>query len=247
MVRNVCLTIEYDGTRFCGWQAQRKRKRKTVQEEIEKAGKRLFGKKISLTGAGRTDSGVHAQAQTANFRIDSNLPLRNIKKGLNRYLPKDIAILSAEEVKPGFHSRFNAKEKLYRYTIINREVRSPLVNRYATIVSYDIDLRAMRKGASYLIGKKDFKSFQAVDKKEKDSVRKITRLSITSKPPLIEIYIQANGFLYNMVRNIVGTLIDVGRGRTKPEIVKEILKKKHRASAGQTAPAKGLCLVKVIY
>jgi len=218
-----------------------------VQEEIEKAGKRLFGKKISLIGSGRTDSGVHAQAQIANFKVDSNLPLRNIKKGLNSHLPKDIAILSAEEVKSNFHARFNAKEKLYRYTIINRKVRSPLLNRHAALVFYDLDLKAMRKGASYLIGKKDFKSFQASNKKEKDSVRKITSLNITGKSPLIEIYIQANGFLYNMVRNIVGTLIDVGRGRTKPEAVKEILKKKHRASAGQTAPAKGLCLVKVIY
>ncbi|MFC1621022.1 tRNA pseudouridine(38-40) synthase TruA, partial [Candidatus Omnitrophota bacterium] len=123
MIRNIRLTIEYDGTRFCGWQAQRKRtphhslrsgagqKIKTVQEEIEKAGKRLFGKKISLTGAGRTDSGVHAEAQTANFSIDSSLPLHNIKKGLNNYLPKDIAILSADDVKSSFHSRFNAKEK----------------------------------------------------------------------------------------------------------------------------------------
>jgi len=247
VTRNIRLTIEYDGTRFCGWQAQRKRKRKTVQEEIEKAGKRLFGKKISLIGSGRTDSGVHAQAQIANFKVDSNLPLRNIKKGLNSHLPKDIAILSAEEVKSNFHARFNAKEKLYRYTIINRKVRSPLLNRHAALVFYDLDLKAMRKGASYLIGKKDFKSFQASNKKEKDSVRKITSLNITGKSPLIEIYIQANGFLYNMVRNIVGTLIDVGRGRTKPEAVKEILKKKHRASAGQTAPAKGLCLVKVIY
>ncbi|MBU1147453.1 MAG: tRNA pseudouridine(38-40) synthase TruA, partial [Candidatus Omnitrophica bacterium] len=231
------------------WQTQRlKAKRlKTIQEEIEIAAKKLFGENITLIGAGRTDSGVHAQAQTANFRTDSNLPLRNIKKGLNRYLPKDIAILSVDDVKISFHSRFDAKEKLYKYTIINRKVRSPLINRHAALVSYDLDLKAMRRGASYLIGKKDFKSFQASDKKEKDSVRKITRLNITAKSPLIEIYIQANGFLYNMVRNIVGTLIDVGRGKTRPEAVKEILKKRHRASAGQTAPAKGLCLVKVIY
>ncbi len=248
MTRNIRLTIEYDGTRFCGWQTQRKDKRsKTVQEEIEKAAKKLFGKKIKLIGSGRTDSGVHAEAQVANFKIDSQLPLVNIKKGLNSYLNKDIAVLSAEAVKPGFHARFDAKKKLYRYTIVNRKVRSPLSNRQAALISYDLDIRSMRKAAKYLIGKKDFKSFQASDKKRAGSVRTITRLDIYCRPPLIEIYIQADGFLYNMVRNITGTLIDVGRGRIFPEEVLDILAKRHRSLAGQKAPAKGLCLVRVSY
>lgn len=247
MTRNIRLTIEYDGTRFCGWQSQRKEKRKTVQEEIEKAGYKLFGKKINLIGAGRTDSGVHAEAQAANFKIDSNLLLRNIKRGLNSYLPKDIAITAVDEVDISFHSRFDAKEKLYRYTILNRKIRSPLLKQHSAFVSYDLNINYMRKAAKYLIGRKDFKSFQASDKKEKSSIRTIKKLTIVSKPPLIEIYIQADGFLYNMVRNIVGTLIDVGRGRMKPDKVKEILSKRRRALAGQTAPAKGLCLVRVYY
>ena len=247
-MRNIRLTIEYDGTRFSGWQTQLAGKKiKTVQEEIENAAKKLFGKNITLTGAGRTDSGVHAEAQAANFKIDSALPLCNIKRGLNSYLPRDIAILSADDAKPNFHARFDAKEKLYRYTIINRKVRSPLLKRYAALISYDLDIDAMKKAARYLVGKKDFKSFQASDRKAKDSVRTIKRIDVIDKPPLIDIYIQADGFLYNMVRNIVGTLIDVGRGRIMPEDVKAILSRRHRPAAGQTAPAKGLCLMKVIY
>ena len=248
MIHNIHLTIEYDGTRFCGWQSQRRGKKlKTIQEEIEKAGKCLFGKRIKVAGAGRTDSGVHAEAQSASFKIDSNLPLRNIKRGLNSYLPKDIAVVSTEAVKLDFHPRFDAKEKLYRYIIINRKIRSPLLKRHAALVSYDLDIDAMKAAARYFIGKKDFKSFQASDKKEKGSVRTITRCNVVNKSPIIEVYIQADGFLYNMVRNIVGTLIDVGRGRTKPGEVKVILSKRERRAADQTAPAKGLCLVKVFY
>lgn len=259
MTRNIRLTIEYDGTRLCGWQRQNRRKGpsgrqrsgkgplKTVQEEIEKAAFGLFGKRIRLIGAGRTDSGVHAEAQVANFKIDTRLPLFNIKKGLNSHLPQDISVLLAEDAGPSFHARFDAREKLYRYTIVNRKERAPLSRRHAALVSYDLDVKAIRKAAGYLIGRKDFRSFQASDKKKKTSVRTVKKLYIVHRGPLIEIYIRADGFLYNMVRNIVGTLIDVGRGRIRPEAIKDILSKRHRAAAGSTAPAKGLCLMKVFY
>ncbi len=248
MMRNIRLTIEYDGTRFSGWQSQANSKNlKTIQEEIEKAGKKLFGKKINLIGAGRTDSGVHAQAQVANFRIKSHLPLINIKRGLNHRLPKDIAIISAEVVKLSFNSRFNAKGKIYRYRIMNRDTRSPILQRFSAFSSYDFDINAMKKASKYFVGKKDFKSFQASSKKKVSSVRTIKTLQIIKNSPLIEIYVEGDGFLYNMVRNIVGTLIDVGRGKIRPDKVKEILSKKHRPLAGQTAPAKGLCLLKVMY
>ena len=247
-MRNICLTIEYDGTRFYGWQRQNTTKTyRTAQEEIEKAARKLFGKKVNVIGAGRTDSGVHAEAQVANFKVESNLPLYNVKRGLNSYLPKDIAIISAEEAGPDFHARFHAREKLYRYTIINRKERSPLKRRFAALVSYDLDLGAIKKAAKYLIGTKDFKSFQASNTKTKDSVRSIKKIHVVAKPPTLEIWIQANGFLYNMVRNIVGTLVDIGRGRIAPEAVKDILSKRHRPAAGATAPAKGLCLVRVFY
>ncbi|MEE8317990.1 MAG: tRNA pseudouridine(38-40) synthase TruA [Candidatus Omnitrophota bacterium] len=247
-MRNICLTIEYDGTRFCGWQRQTSRGRsRTVQEEIEKAAKKLFGKKIKLMGAGRTDSGVHAEGQVANFKVDSDLPLRNIKRGLNSLLPRDIAICSIEAKGPSFHARFDAKGKLYRYTILNKKERSPLWKRYTTFCSYGLDINAMRKAARYFIGRKDFRSFQASDKRNGNSVRTVKRLNLISKGSLIEIYIQADGFLYNMVRNIAGTLIDVGRGRIAPEETRDILSKTYRPAAGQTAPSKGLCLIKVFY
>lgn len=265
-MRNIKLTIEYDGTGFNGWQTQRvtksprttgvrgrqghkvtRRRLRTIQEEIEKAGKKLFGKKISLIGAGRTDSGVHAKAQVANFKIDSELSLKNIKNGLNSLLPRSISVVSIETVPLRFHSRFDSKGKLYRYTILNRKARSPLLERYAAFISYDLDISMMKKAAKLLLGKKDFRSFQASDKRKRGSVRTVRAIKIISKPPIIEIDILADGFLYNMARNIAGTLIEVGRGRFKPEQIKEILEKRRRPLAGHTAPAKGLCLEKVIY
>ena len=256
-MRNIKLIIEYDGAGFNGWQAQKStraqehqsasKRLKTAQGEIEKAAKKLFGKTISLISASRTDSGVHAKAQVANFRTDSKLGLDNIKNGLNSFLPRQISIISSEKVPLKFHSRFDSTGKLYKYSIMNRRSRSPLFVRHSAFVPYDLNVNAMKKAAKYLIGKKDFKSFQASDKKEKDSVRHIKKIEIISRPPLIEIYIRADGFLYNMARNIAGTLIEVGRGRFEPETVKEILEKKHRPLAGQTAPAKGLCLEKVFY
>lgn len=255
-MRNIRLIIEYDGTDFNGWQAQRvtsyrpqatSKRLKTVQEEIERAAKKLFGKKISLIGASRTDAGVHAKAQAANFRIDSSLPLNKIKNGLNSLLSRRISIISADEAGLKFHSRFDSKGKLYKYTILNRKSRSPLLERYAAYFSYDLDISAMKKAARYLTGKKDFKSFQASDKKEKGSIRTIKKIKIISRPPLVEIYVHGDGFLYNMVRNIAGTLMDAGRGRFKPEEIREILRKKYRPFAGHTAPAKGLCLEKVFY
>nr|MBU1328116.1 tRNA pseudouridine(38-40) synthase TruA [Candidatus Omnitrophota bacterium] len=247
-MRNIKLIIEYDGSGFNGWQAQVQGKRlRTIQEEIEKAGKRLFGKNISLTGSSRTDAGVHAKAHVANFRIISNLPLNNIINGLNSFLPWSISIISAEDVELKFHSRKDSKWKIYKYTILSRRVRSPLFSKYAAFVPYDLDIAAMKKASKYLIGRKDFKSFQTADKQKRVSIRTVKKIQIISNLPIIDIYIQADGFLYNMARNIVGTLIEVGRGRFKPEQVREILAKRHRSSAGQTAPAKGLCLERVFY
>lgn len=245
MTRNIRLTIEYDGTKFFGWQKQAAKR--TVQEEIQKAAERLFRKKIRLIGAGRTDSGVHAEAQTANFKIDTDLPLENVRNGLNRYLPKDIAVVSAQDARPDFHARFHARGKIYRYTIVNRKARSPLKARQAGFLPYKLDIKAMRKAAGHFIGKKDFRSFQARDKKERHSVRAIKKIDIFKKVSLIEIYIQADGFLYKMARNIVGTLIEVGKGKISPGEVRYILSKKCRRDAGPTAPAKGLCLVEVLY
>ncbi|MFH1478154.1 MAG: tRNA pseudouridine(38-40) synthase TruA [Candidatus Omnitrophota bacterium] len=246
-MRNIKLLIEYDGTRFSGWQIQSKARKKTIQQEIQKACEKLLGEKVIVIGSGRTDSGVHAKAQAANFRTKSNLSLHNIKRGLNSYLPKEICVLKVEEAGLDFHAQFDAKGKLYKYTIFNRKERSPLNDRYSTFITYDLDISKMKKAAKYLVGKKDFKSFQASDKKERSSVRTIKRLDIIKKGDIIEILIDADGFLYNMVRNIVGTLIDVGRGRIASPHLKHILNSRNRSSAGETVPAKGLCLERVFY
>ena len=162
-------------------------------------------------------------------------------------MPGSISVTSAEDVKLEFHSRKDSKGKIYKYRILNRRMRSPLFSKYAAFVPYNLNINNMKKASRYLIGRKDFKSFQTTDKKEKASVRTVKKIQIISNPPIIDIYIQADGFLYNMARNIAGTLIEVGRGRFKPEKVKEILAKRHRSSAGQTATAKGLCLEEVVY
>ncbi len=246
-MRNIKLTIEYDGTRFSGWQAQVSTKRKTIQEEIALACKKLLGESVNLIGSSRTDAGVHAIAQVANFRSNSKLPLNNIKRGLNSFLPRDISILEAQEAPLKFHAQHDAKSKAYRYTIINSKVRSPLMNRYASLVSYGLDIKKMKRSSKCLIGKHNFKSFQATDNVERHSIRTIKRLDIIKKDSVIEILVEGDGFLYNMVRNIVGTLIEVGRGYLRPEDVKAILYKKDRFFAGPTAPSKGLTLVKIYY
>ncbi len=255
-MRNIKLTIEYDGTRYNGWQRQSsrisksrtdKRGLKTIQEEIEKALKRLIKEEVVLNGAGRTDSGVHAEAQIANFKTKSTLSIKNIRDGLNSLLPEDIAVKRVEEVGLDFDSRFDSKGKLYRYRIFNAAVRSPLSDRYITLVSYPLDIFKMKKESRMLIGRHDFRAFQASSRKDSNSVRNLKRLDIVKKGRFIDFYIEADGFLHNMVRNIVGTLIEVGRGRFPAGSLKKILSSKSRGSAGPTAPAEGLCLLKVKY
>ena len=246
-MRNIKLTIEYEGTRYCGWQVQNRHSAKTIQETIEKALQKILQEKIKLIGSGRTDSGVHALGQTANFKTKSGLNCTNIQNGLNSILPKDIRIKQAKEVSLGFHARFSAQSKLYCYTIVNNSYVSPFLNRYAYLVKFPLDTERVRQAIKYLIGRHNFRSFQAVDKKEIAAVRTIKRLNIIKKKDIIYLNIEANGFLHKMVRNIVGTLIEVGRRRLKAEDIKAILKAKNRIHAGPCAPAKGLCLVEVKY
>lgn len=257
-MRNIKLTVGYEGTRYAGWQAQRKStdKKKTIQEAIEKVLSRILQESIKVIGSGRTDAGVHAFAQVANFKTNSALECRNIQKGLNSLLPADIRISRAEEVPAVFHSRFAAQSKLYRYNIVNGAVISPFMDRYAYWVRYPLDVSGMNCAAGYLLGRHNFRSFQAVDKKEKSAIRTLKRLDIVAgsyktavgvEEQVISIDIEADGFLYRMVRNIVGTLIDVGRGKLNPGEMKKILAVKNRAYAGPCAPAKGLCLVEVRY
>lgn len=248
-MRNIKITIEYNGTDLSGWQYQPGPYGRTVQGDIEKALKIIFKENIRVQGSGRTDAGVHAAGQVANFKIDSKMKPEEIVRALNGNLRDDITILSAEDVSEKFHSQYSAKRKTYRYTILNRATRPALEKDFVWYVQYKINVAAMRKEAKTFIGRHDFRSFTATDPGniEKNTIRKVDILDIRKKGDLITFEITANGFLYKMVRNIVGTLLAVGTGALPPGAVKEILKAKSRLAARETAPAKGLRLVKVEY
>lgn len=255
-MRNIRLVVEYDGTEYCGWQTQKTvhsrqsivhREIKTIQETIEKTLEKILKEKVNLIVAGRTDSGVHAERQVCNFRTKSLLTPDVIKKALNHKLPKDIAIRCSEYVPPKFNSREDALSKVYRYTVLNRN-HPPAINRnFVYYYSFPLDVRLMKLEAESLIGKHNFKSFQAKDIVERHPVVCLHKISIIKKGDLITIDIEADRFLYNMVRNIAGTLLEIGRGRFKPGSMKRILLKKDRSFAGPTAPARGLTLLKVKY
>ena len=248
MLRNIKLTIEYDGTDFYGWQTQIKSQR-TVQAEIEKALKKIFKKQVTLFGSGRTDSGVHALGQVANFRAATKLPVATLQKALNANLPKDIAIINVAEADPKFHARYSAQSKTYRYTILNRPARGAIDRGFCLFYPYPLNVSLMRAEAKALVGRHNFKSFQAVDssKTEKNAVRTVKRLVIKKKDARITIDIEANGFLYKMVRNIVGTLLAIGSGKLSKGSARKILKGKDRAAAAPTAKPQGLTLVEVKY
>ena len=262
-MRNIKLTIEYAGTNYAGWQCQKSRisakggsayggknqksKIKTIQGTIEKALQKVLQKRIKIIGSGRTDAGVHAKAQAANFKTDSNIAIYKLQKALNTVLPDDIAVIKTEEVGLDFHSRFSAKSKVYRYTILNRPSRPAISRDTVYFFPYPLNLKLMRKDARILLGRHNFKSFQAADKKKRGAVRTIKNLNITRDKDFIYIDIEADGFLYNMVRNIVGTLIEIGRGKLPEGSTKKILLARNRQFAGPAVPAKGLCLLEVKY
>ena len=251
-MRNIKLTLEYDGTNYSGWQIQNRRAKgklqnKTIQQTLEQALSQILQEKVRIIASGRTDAGVHALGQVANFKTKSKLNCQNIQSGLNSVLPCDIRIQQAEDARSDFHARFSARSKLYRYSIVNHSFISPHLHRFCYLVKYPLDVGKMRRGARYLLGRHNFRSFQAMDKRQRDSVRTIKRFDIRRNKNLIYIDIEADGFLYRMVRNIVGTLLEVSRGRLKPKEIKEILKAKNRIYAGPCAQAKGLCLMDVRY
>jgi tRNA pseudouridine38-40 synthase len=245
-MRNFKLEIEYDGTNYCGWQVQtREKSRPSIQETIEKTLRKILQEKIKLIGSGRTDAGVHAQVQIANFKTNSSIGIAKLQRALNGLLPDDIAVTRVEEVPLDFHSRFDVKSKVYRYTILNRNFPSAMLMNRVYFYPYPLDLKLMQKEVRVLLGRHNFKSFQASDNIERDPVKTIKRIKIIKDKDLIYIDIEADGFLYNMVRNIVGTLIAIGRGKSID--MKKLLTLKDRTQAGPTAPACGLCLLKVKY
>ncbi|MDD5566344.1 MAG: tRNA pseudouridine(38-40) synthase TruA [Candidatus Omnitrophica bacterium] len=247
-MRNIRLVIEYAGTHYCGWQTQtRNTKTPSIQSTVEKTLCKILREKIKLIGAGRTDAGVHALGQVANFHTRASLSTEKLQRALNALLPSDITIVSAKEVPLAFHSRFRAHSKHYRYTILNRAYRSCFIADVVYLYPVRLDVACMQREADALIGTHDFRAFQAAGTQKKATVRTIKRIKISKQGDLVYIDIEAGGFLYNMARNIVGTLIEIGRHKFPRGSVTRILKSKDRRCAGPTAPAHGLCLVKVKY
>lgn len=244
--RNFKLLIEYDGSCFSGW--QRQKHDRTIQAEIEQALATMTKQKIVLNGSGRTDAGVHALGQTANFYCDTNLPAVVFHRGLNCLLPEDIVIKSCEVVPHEFHARFDARSKIYRYRILNRELPQAVGRQYAWFVRKELNLTAMQAAAVYLVGKHDFKAFEGSGSPRSSSLRRVIRTELfRQNDDMIVFEIEADGFLRFMVRNIVGTLVDVGLQKITPRDLKDILLSADRNRAGITAPPQGLFLVKVRY
>lgn len=244
-MRTIKLTIAYDGTDFKGWQIQKNGN--TVQAELEAAIEKVTQKHSRAHASGRTDAGVHAKGQVVHFKTASTIPDDKLPLALNAVLPETIAVLSSEEVKGDFHSQYDARKKLYRYCIFPSGERDPFIEKYAWRIPYKLNVSKMKREALVLLGKQDFKAFQAKDKRERSSVRNVYLVDIKKKSPLITIDIEANGFLYNMVRNITGTLVDLGRGYLPEGSMRKIIDSKDRTKAGPTAPAKGLFLINVKY
>ena len=244
-MRNLRLDICYDGTRYRGWQ-RLPGKDDTIQGKLETALSRILGETIEISGSGRTDAGVHAMGQVANFHCESTMAAPQILENLRRYLPEDIGIYSCRDVSERFHARLNAKEKTYRYRIWNSEQPCVFDRRYVAVMPETLDLEAMRTAADYLCGEHDFSAFCGNAKIKKSTVRFIRGIDIKVFGDEIRLYFTGNGFLHNMVRILVGTLVEVGRGERTPDSVPELFGNK-RAEAGFLAPAKGLCLEEVMY
>jgi len=244
-MRNIKLVVEYDGTAYRGWQAQRQPC--TIQHRLEQAIARVTQEGVRVHGSGRTDAGVHAQGQVAHFHTTSRIPAPRLPHAINAHLPDDIAVKSAREMPLRFHARYSAKSKLYRYTILNDSTRSPLQRQRVWQVRQALDAEAMQQAAQHLAGKHDFSAFRTQARSEQDNTRTISWLAVRRRGRQVLIDVEADGFLYNMVRAIVGTLVCVGRGQMRPTQVKRILRSRRRSCAGPTAPARGLCLVRVRY
>jgi len=241
--RNIRLRLEYDGTAFSGWQYQPGRR--TVQGVLEEKLGELLEEKVSLIGAGRTDAGVHALGQVANFKTSRGLPLRAFVPGLNRLLPSDIAVLEAQEVALDFHSRFHAKRRCYRYQLITN--RSPLRERYAWYVRYRLDVGVLTRSAAKIIGRHDFTSFSSSQAEAESFLVNVSKAGWKQKGDSLTFEIEADRFLHNMVRILVGTMVDMARGKLNPGDLSAILKARDRRRAGRTAPPQGLFLVRVSY
>ncbi len=240
------LTLEYEGTRYVGWQVQPQGA--SIQSVLESALERLLGERVSVESAGRTDSGVHAQGQVACFDTPRELPLKAYTMGLNGILPPDVAVVAAEEVPEAFDPRRWSRGKRYRYRVSNRRTRSPLRRTTHWEVFAPLDVEAMRRAAVHLLGRHDFSAFRAADCQAKHAVREIRSLTVEgTSGDAVSIVVEGTAFLKHMVRNLAGTLVEVGKGRRPEAWVAEVLASRERKRAGPTAPPQGLVLEEVFY
>ena len=245
-MRKIKLTIEYDGTNYHGWQIQKNAN--SVQETIEKAISKLLDEKVALVGCSRTDVGVHAYGQVAHFLTNSNIPGDKFSYAINNLLPSDIVVKQSEEVTEDFHSRYSSKGKKYRYFIYNAAHASAIMRNRSYHVRPVLNFEEMKRAAKYFVGQHDFAAFQATGGQVRSTVREIYSIDVSIKEDnLIAIEVSGNGFLYNMVRIIAGTLIYVGMGKIKADEIPNIIYSLDRTRAGKTAPAEGLYLMEIYY
>lgn len=245
MLKSYKLIIAYDGTNYCGWQKQIEQV--TVEGELIKACEKLFHKEAVVIGSSRTDSGVHALGQVASVSVDTDIEIGKIARALNAYLPKDIVVQNVIQVSNSFHPRYDAIEKTYVYKIYNAPIPLPQYNRFSSNYYYPLDMGLMQSACSYFVGTHDFFAFSSAGGSVKTSVRTLKACTITKNNGLIEISITGDGFLYNMVRIIVGTLTDIGIGKKRPEDIPSIFESMDRSKSGKKAPAEGLTLVEIKY
>lgn len=245
-MRNIKCVVEYDGTGYSGWQRQ-SNTRMTIQEKIEDALEKLTRIPTATYAAGRTDAGVHALGQVFNFKTDSTIPAARFPFALNAHLPDDIVVKKAEEVEEDFHSRYAVRGKIYRYQLYNAPQPPAIGRHYFYFYSPPVDVEKMREGARYLEGRHDFAAFRSSGCGAKNTVKELYEIRIDQEGPKIYFTFDGSGFLYNMVRIMVGTLLQVGRGRITPKAVGDILLSRDRKQAGPTVPPEGLILLKVKY
>ena len=244
-MKNYKLLIEYDGSRYFGW--QRQPEHETIQGKLENVLSLMCGENVEVIGAGRTDAGVHAKGMVANVSMDTELSEEEIRAYLNRYLPDDVAVTEVKTASPRFHARYNAVGKTYCYTCYDGEVKSVFDRKYITRLDERPDIAKMRQAAEILIGEHDFRNFCVNPRMKKSTVRLVDKIEVVRKNNYIIFTIHGTGFLQNMVRIMVGTLLEVGNGRMTCEQVADVLEAKNRQKAGPTAPPQGLCLMSVDY
>ena len=244
-MKNYKLVVAYDGTRFFGWEHQPDRD--TIQGKLEAVLSELNGSPVAVIGAGRTDAGVHARGMVANVQLETALSDTEIRDYCNRYLPDAIVVREVKACSPQFHARYKATGKTYRYTCFDGPVRPVFDRRYVTLLDHSVDEAAMTQAAQYLLGEHDFRAFCGNPKMRKSTVRQVDSIVIERRRDRVIFTFHGNGFLQNMVRIMVGTLLEVGRGFWPPEQVRQILASCDRKQAGPTAPPEGLCLIKVDY